>query len=167
MTDIRIENQQIDQLQTSSPSFDEDKMSLDNADEVLKPTTNSFQSEKTMSIESEKTMSMEEDEAREAQSKSSVPLDNNELTPNTVSTTKSLKDTSKSLADAPPVIDLTDYAEDEGVTGQKNDDEKSKEAHRENDDDDEKGNEKKTESAQPSEPKNANEASQKPKRKSE
>lgn len=152
MRDIQIENQaSVDQLPTSSPSFDADEIYMDDnsGDEVLKPTQESLRSEKTLSIE--------EEEAQEAQPKSSpLPLDTNELTPNTTSTTKSLKETSKPLADTPVIIDLTDYAEEK-----KDGDTTKEEAG------DEKANEQMTESSQTSsEPKKANGVDPKPKRKS-
>lgn len=155
MTDIQIENQaivkRIEQLQTSSPSFDNDEIYLDNSGEVLKPATDSSRSQKTVSIE--------EDEYQEGKSKTSTHLDKNDVTPNTTSTSKRLKEeTSKSLAVSPPIIDLTDYEED------KVDGEKSKEAYQGTDEG--QANEKMVDYTETSEPKNPNEPSQKSKRKS-
>ncbi|KAL3931920.1 MAG: hypothetical protein SGBAC_011088 [Bacillariaceae sp.] len=146
MRDIRIENQaSVDKLPTS----DEICMDDSSGEEVLKPNQESLRSEKTLSIE--------EEEAQEAKPKSSpLPLDTNELTPNTTSTTKSLKETFKPLADAPVIIDLTNYSEE------KNDVDKTKEEAGE-----EKANEQMTEASQTSsEPKKANISDPKPKRKS-
>ncbi|CAJ1966390.1 unnamed protein product [Cylindrotheca closterium] len=162
MTDTQVRKQvsatHIDQqLRTSSsPSFGNDEMHLDNNGEVLKTTTNSARSEKTLSIE--------EDEAQVAQSKSSLPLDKNELTPNTTSSTKSLKETPKSEGDAPPIIDLTHYEDEKVVTVDENDGEKANEIDRQKDD--EEVDEKMTESTPSSKAKNTSDSSQKSKRKS-